>query len=132
MKGDTRNVLLRSAFGALLTLAACAPGYRSYGRYDYGDRYGPGIDLYAYSPDYYGDWRYNYRSWSPVVVYEYDGAYYPNRIRRARPVEVYRGSSGYFLPPRDRDWSRTDRRFDNRRLPTRRDYERARRPRRNG
>jgi len=132
MMGIKRGVVLRSMAGALLVLSACAPAYRSgYGRVDY-VRYGPGIDLYGYSPDVYGDWRYNYQRWSPVVIYEYDGSYYPNRFRRARPVEVYRGPSGYFLPPRDRDWARMDRRFDSRRLPNRRDYERARRPRRDG
>jgi hypothetical protein len=42
---------------------------------------------------------------------------------------VYRNRSGYFLPPRDRDWSRAERRFDPRRRPTERDYRQAR-PRR--
>jgi hypothetical protein len=119
--------------GGLLLLSGCVP---SYARVDYGAEYSDRrwVDLYAYDPYYYGDWRYNYRSWSPVVVYEYGGRYYPDHFRGARAVQVYRDRSGYFLPPRDRDWDRADRRFDNRRRPNKSDYERARpreeRPRR--
>jgi hypothetical protein len=113
--------------GGLALLSGCVPSYASV-RYDdgyyYPRRY---VDIYDYSPDYYGDWRYNYRSWSPVVVYEYDGRYYPRGFRGAREVEVYRNRSGYFLPPRDRDWNRADRRFDQRRRPNESDYNRARR-----
>lgn len=111
--------------GGLLLLSACVP---SYARVDYGPDYYDRrwVDLYAYDPDYYGDWRYNYRSWSPVVIYEYDGRYYPHRLRGSRAVQVYRNRSGYFLPPRDRDWDRSDRRFDTRRRPNDSDYQRAR------
>ena len=112
--------------GGLVLLSACAPSYARV-RYVPDDYYARRIDLYDYSPDYYGDWRYYYRDWSPVVVYEYDGFYYPRRFRGTRAVEVYRDRSGYFLPPRDRDWSRADRRFDSRRRPTHSDYARARR-----
>ena len=109
-------------------LTACAPGYArvSYGGY-YDRSY---VDLYDYSPGYYGDWRYNYSRWSPVVIYEYRGRYYPDRVRGARPLQVYRDRSGYFLPPRDREWNRVDRRFDRRQRPSRSDYRRALRPRR--
>ena len=111
--------------GSVVVLSACAPSYASVG---YGpDYYGPRVvEIYDYSPDYYGDWRYNYRRWSPVVIYEYGGRYYPNRFRGARPLQVYRNRSGFFLPPRDREWSRVDRRFDSRRRPTEWDYRRAR------
>jgi hypothetical protein len=120
--------------GSVVMLSACVPSYASvgygpddyYGRDYYGRRV---VEIYDYSPGYYGDWRYNYRRWSPVVIYEYRGRYYPNRLRGARPLQVYRNRSGYFLPPRDRDWSRADRRFDPRRRPTDRDYRQAR-PRR--
>lgn len=109
-------------------LSACVP---SYARLDYGDYYGRRyVDLYDYSPGYYGDWRYNYSSWSPVVIYEYRGRYYPSPMRGARPLQVYRDRSGYFLPPRDRDWNRVERRFDPRQRPNRSDYRRALRPRR--
>jgi len=116
--------------GGLALLSGCVPSYASV-RYDdgyYSRRY---VDLYDYSPDYYGDWRYNYRSWSPVIVYESGGRYYPRSFRGAREVQVYRNRSGYFLPPRDRDWDRADRRFDDRRRPNDSDYRRAMpRPRR--
>ena len=112
--------------GGLALLSGCVP---SYARVDYApDGYYDGryVDLYDYDPYYYGDWRYNYRSWSPVVIYEYDGRYYPNRFRGSRAVQVYRNRSGYFLPPRDRGWDRADRRFDHRRRPNNSDYQRAR------
>ena len=110
----------------LVLLAGCVPSYASveYGpRPYYGRRY---VDLYDYDPYYNGDWRHNYRRWSPVVIYEYEGRYHPNRLRGSRPVQVYRNRGGYFLPPRDRDWGRADRRFDNRRRPNDSDYQRAR------
>ena len=111
----------------LVVLTGCVPSYASVG---YGDYYGRrSVDLYDYSPGYYGDWRSYYPRWSPVVVYEYRGRYYPNRFRGARPLQVYRYRSGYFLPPRDRDWDRADRRFDSRRRPNDSDYRRALRPR---
>ena len=123
--------------GGMVVLTSCVPSYASvrYGRDDYyddRDYYGRRvIEIYDYSPDYYGDWRNNYRRWSPVVIYEHNGRYYPNRFRGARPLQVYRNRSGYFLPPRDRDWNRADQRFDSRRRPTDGDYRRARpRPRR--
>ena len=114
--------------GALVVGTACVPSYASvrYGPDYYGRRY---VEIYDYSPYYYGDWRYNYRRWSPVVIYEYRGRYYPNRFRGARAVQVYRNRSSYFLPPRDRGWERADRRFDNRRRPNEADYRRALRPR---
>ena len=118
------RTVLRGLVGLVL-LAGCIPSYAEvgYGPRYYSRRY---IDLYAYDPYYDGYWRDNYRRWSPVVIYEYGGRYYPNRLRGARPVQVYRNRSGYFLPPRDRDWDRADRRFDNRRRPNASDYQRAR------
>src|SRR5262245_56574317 len=111
--------------GSLALLSGCLP---SYARVDYGPGYYSRryVDLYDYDPYYYGDWRYNYRRWSPVVIYEYDGRYYPYRYRGGRAVQVYRNRNGYFLPPRDRDWNRADRRFDTRRRPNESDYQRAR------
>ena len=129
---DTSRKLVR-LLGSLLLLSGCVP---SYARLDYGPRYDGRryVDLYAYDPYYSGDWRDNYRRWSPVVIYESDGRYYPNRFRGSRAVQVYRNRDGYFLPPRDRDWDRADRRFDTRRRPNDSDYQRARpreaRPRR--
>lgn len=112
--------------GSAALLSACVPSYAEVG-YAPRDYYGRRVvEVYDYSPDYYGDWRYNYRRWSPAVIYEYNGRYYPNRFRGGRPLQVYRNRSGYFLPPRDRDWDRADRRFDSRRRPTQDDYRRAR------
>ena len=82
----------------------------------------PGIEIYGYSARQYGDWRASYRQWTPVVVYEVNGQYYPTNVRGARQVQVYRSQGGYFLPPRDQDWARTDKRFKNKRRPTDADY----------
>jgi hypothetical protein len=112
--------------GSLVLLSACGRGYGRTG-VEVTAQVGPGIDLYGYSADQYGDWRASYRQWSPTVVYEVNGQYYPGNVRGGRPVQVYRSQSGYFLPPRDQDWARTDRRFDRRRVPTEADYGRARR-----
>jgi len=108
--------------GALLT-SACGHGYYST-EVGVGTRYGPALDLYGYSPDYWGDWRVGYRQWQPVTIYDYNGAYYTRNIRNSRPVQVYRTPRGYVLPPRDRDWN--DRRFNTRRRPSDDDYRRAR------
>lgn len=111
--------------GGLLVLSACYPSYAEVG---YGPRYyGRTVDIYDYDPYYYGDWRYSYRRWSPAYLYEYRGYYYPRSIHGGRRVQVYRNRSGYFLPPRDRDWSRAERRFDPRHRPNASDYDRARR-----
>ena len=114
------------ALGGLLLTSACEPGAYSTTSVTVGARFGAPIDLYYYSPDYYGDWRMGYRDWSPVVIYEYNGAYYPRNVRGARAVTVYRSSSGYFLPPRNQDWARSDKRFNNKRRPNDADYRRAR------
>lgn len=109
--------------GGLVLLAGCYPSYAEVG---YGPRYyGRAVEIYDYSPDYYGDWRYSYRGWSPAYLYEYRGYYYPRSFSGARRLQVYRNRSGYFLPPRDRDWSRTDRRFNSRNRPNSSDYGRA-------
>ncbi len=117
--------LAMPAAGALLVLAACAPGY---GRTSVGvsAELGPGVDIYGYSAARYGDWRTNYHNWQPATVYESDGHYYPNRVRGARPVQVYHSQSGYFMPPQDQDWARTDKRFNRKKMPTDADYGRAR------
>lgn len=113
------------AFTGLLLLAACASGY-SRTAVAVNPRLGPPIALYGYYPDYFGDWHVGYRSWSPVTIYEYQGAYYGRNIRGARPLQVYRSPSGYFLPPRDDAWMRTERRFSVKKRPTPNDYDRAR------
>jgi hypothetical protein len=114
------------ALGGLLLLGGCGPGYYTSTSVSASAQFGTGVDLYGYYPDVYGDWRVNYRQWSPVVLYEYNGQYYPSRVRGAREVQVYRSQSRYFLPPRDQEWARTERRFTQRRMPTDVDYGRAR------
>ncbi|MES1259037.1 MAG: hypothetical protein ABUL71_00480 [Gemmatimonadota bacterium] len=118
-------MLLIPMAGAALLTTACGSGYRRQGVVVTAE-IGPGVDLYGYSMDRDGDWRIGYRSWTPVVVYELDGRYYPSNVRGARQVQVYRTRYGYVPPPRDQEWARTDRRFDRKKIPTDADYGRAR------
>jgi len=104
-------------------IAGCGPGYTSYG---VTADFGTPVDVYGYEPDYWGDWRTNYSLWSPTVVYDYNGAYYPRQIRGSRPVEVYQYHNQYFMPPRDNAWVNTDKRFDYKHRPSGKDYQRAR------
>ncbi len=120
-----RNHIAAAALGALILLTACAPA-NNRSRPGVEARLGPPIALYDYYPDYFGNWRTGFRSWRPVTIYEYQGGYYARSMRGARPLQVYRSPSGYFLPPRDDDWRRTDRRFSSKKLPTPDDYHRAR------
>lgn len=124
MRVSTRITLPLLA-SAVLLLPGCAARY---GRADVvaTANLGPGVDIYGYSAAAYGDWRTNYRQWVPVSVYEVNGVYYPNRVRGAREVQVYRGQNGYFMPPQDQEWARTDRRFNSKKIPTPADYGRAR------
>ncbi|HEY3934401.1 MAG TPA: hypothetical protein VGL65_07250 [Gemmatimonadales bacterium] len=107
---------------ALFALPGCGPGYRT--SVGVGADYGTPIDLYGYSPDYWGDWHTDYLGWSPTVVYEANGQYYPRNVRGSRAVQVYHSNKGYFLPPHESTWS--DKRFNTRRMPNDGDYGRAR------
>jgi hypothetical protein len=113
------------ALSGLLMLSACGPGYVSTS-VGVSAQMGPGINLYGYSADQYGDWHARYRDWTPTVVYESNGQYYPNNVRGARQVQVYRVNSEYVLPPRDQEWAKTEKRFNSKRIPTEADYGRAR------
>ncbi|MGH7524940.1 MAG: hypothetical protein ACREK8_11575 [Gemmatimonadales bacterium] len=118
---------LRSITLALVTGAVAVAGCGPYhGGYAVSAEMGPGVDLYGYYPDYWGDWRTNYSLWSPTVVYEYGGRYYPTRVRNGRPVSVYQYRNQYFLPPRDGKIGQTDHRIDMRHRPSNQDYQRAR------
>ncbi len=75
------------------------------------------VGLYAADRD--GQWRTGFMLWTPVTVYEIQGAYYPRPVRGARVVEIYRYRDRYFLPPDDRDWIGADRRYDYGRRPGR-------------
>jgi hypothetical protein len=89
-------------------------------------RLGPEIGVLAYSPERAGDWRRNYRRWTPVTTYEVNGRYYPNNAPGARPVSMYRYRNEYFLPPQDQGWVGSDRRFDYNHQPNNNDHGRAR------
>ena len=92
----------------------------------FGTRLGPEIGVSAYSSEYLGEWRSNYRRWTPVTLYDINGHYYRGQVRGARPVLVYRYDNEYFMPPQDQSWNGADRRYDYRRRPTEADYGRAR------
>jgi hypothetical protein len=117
--------LVLPALGSLMAVSGCGPGY---GRTSLvvSAQLGPGISLYGYSAERDGDWRASYRQWAPVTIYEVNGQYYPDNVRGARQVQVYRTQSGYVLPPRDQEWARTEKRFDRKKVPTDADYGRAR------
>jgi hypothetical protein len=110
---------------ALLALIACGPGYTTT-RVGVGVGVSSGVDLYGYDAATYGDWHTSYRQWTPTVVYESNGTYYPSKVRGARQVQVYRTERGYMLPPRDAELTRTDRRVNAKKLPNDQDYGRAR------
>jgi len=89
-------------------------------------RLGPELGVLAYSAERAGDWRRNYRRWTPVTVYEVNGHYYQNNGRNARAVTIYRYRNEYFLPPRDQAFVRFDKRFDYNHQPNDDDHGRVR------
>ena len=78
-----------------------------------------------YAPEVHGDWRASYRRWAPVTLYYANGHYYPNRVRNARAVTVYRSGGRTFLPPRDPAWDHQDHRYNYSRRPNDEDYNHA-------
>jgi len=92
----------------------------------FGTRLGPEIRVYSYSQERLGEWRSNYRHWTPVTLYDVNGRYFPKNGPGARQVTMYRYRNEYFLPPQDRAWDGSDRRFDYNHKPTQEDYRRAR------
>jgi hypothetical protein len=99
---------------------------RPYTPFEIDARFGPEIGVFNFSPDRAGDWRRNYRRWTPVTVYEFHGRYFTNSGPGARPVMVYRYRDEYFLPPDDPAWNGFDRRFDYNRIPNQDDRGRVR------
>jgi hypothetical protein len=89
-------------------------------------RLGDEIGVFAYSAERAGDWRTNYRRWTPVTAYEVNGHYYPNNVDGARPVSMYRYRNEYFLPPNDRAFAGHDRRFNYNHQPNDQDRGRVR------
>jgi hypothetical protein len=89
-------------------------------------RLGAEIGVLGYSADRAGDWRRNYRRWTPTTVYEVNGHYYPNNAPGARQVQIYRYQNEYFLPPRDREFDGFDKRYDYNHKPNDEDHDRGR------
>ncbi len=118
------NALAVMVFGAALAVPVRAPAQVSISVM-LGRRLGPEINIFAYSQPAYGDWRTQYRQWTPVTVYEYDGHYYHHSVRGSRAVMVYRRNDEYFLPPREKAWVGVDRRYNYKRQPDGKDRERA-------
>jgi hypothetical protein len=102
--------------GALIALPARAPAQVSI-NVSFGTRLGPEIGVFAYSPERQGDWRANYRRWTPVTLYDVNGHYYRNSVRGSRAVVVYTYNNEYFLPPQDQGWTGFDKRYNYQRQP---------------
>ena len=89
-------------------------------------RLGTEIGVFNYSQERAGDWRKNYRRWTPVTVYESNGRYYSRNAPGARPVAIYRYQNEYFLPPADQAFNGADKRFNYNRQPNNQDRARVR------
>jgi hypothetical protein len=111
--------------GALIALPARAPAQVNL-TVSFGTRLGPEIGVFAYSQERQGDWRRNYRQWTPVTLYDVNGHYYRNNVRGSRPVVVYTYNNEYFLPPTDQSWSGADNRYNYGRRPVADDQNRVR------
>lgn len=92
----------------------------------FGTRLGPDIGVFAYSQEHMGDWRQNYRRWTPVTLYDVNGRYYQHSVRGSRAVSVYMYNGEYFFPPTDGGWVNADRRYNYRNRPHDDDESRAR------
>ena len=119
------SLMIAALAGMMAVLPANAPAQVNVS-VAIGTRLGPAIGLFAYSSSRYGAWRTAYVRWTPVIVYEYQGRYYPRSVRGARAVAVYRYHDEYFLPPHVKAWAGFDRRFDYRHEPDRDDWKRGR------
>jgi hypothetical protein len=89
-------------------------------------RFGAEIGVLGYSSERAGDWRKNYKRWTPTTVYEFNGHYYQNNGPGSRAVQIYRYQNEYFLPPQDKAWEGHDKRFDYSRQPNADDHSRGR------
>ena len=87
---------------------------------------GSEIGVLGFSADRAGDWRKNYKRWTPTTVYEFNGRYYPHSAPGARAVQLYSYHDEYFLPPTDHAWMGYDKRFDYQHLPNDEDRRRMR------
>jgi hypothetical protein len=89
-------------------------------------RFGAEVGVLGYSADRAGDWRQNYKRWTPTTVYESNGHYYQHDGPGSRAVQIYRYQNEYFLPPQDKAWEGHDKRFDYSRKPNEDDHSRGR------
>jgi hypothetical protein len=119
------SLLTISLLGATMAIAAPAPAQLNVSVL-FGTRLGPEIGVFAYSQERQGDWRNNYRQWTPVTLYDVNGHYYRSQVRGSRPVAVYSYNNEYFLPPQDQAWVGKDRRYNYRRRPNDSDEHRVR------
>jgi hypothetical protein len=78
----------------------------------------------SYSSERSGDWRTNYKHWTPTTLYVTNGQYYDKNTRGSRAVVVYRKDKEYFLPPQDKKWVGADKRYNYKHRPTDEDYNR--------
>jgi hypothetical protein len=90
------------------------------------NRFGVEVGVLDFSAERAGNWRKNMKLWSPVTVYENNGRYYQNKSPGTRAVMIYRYKSEYFLPPQDRQWVNSDKRFNYDRRPNDEDRGRVR------
>ena len=116
-----KMLLIAPLFGALIALPARAPA-QLHVSVQFGTRLGPEIGVFAYDQQRLGDWRTNYRRWSPVTLYDVNGHYYRTNVRGSRAVTVYSYNNEYFLPPQDRAWVGMDKRYNYQRQPNAGDY----------
>jgi hypothetical protein len=113
---------------SLLAVAAAPPARASAQisiNVAFGTRLGPEIGVTAYSTERHGDWRANYRQWTPVTLYDINGHYYRNSVAGARAVVVYSYKDEYFFPPQDQGWNGLDKRYNYERKPIDADYGRV-------
>lgn len=89
-------------------------------------RLGGELGVLAYSAERAGDWRTNYKRWTPTTVYEFNGHYYQHSAPGARAVQIYRYRDEYFMPPRDHAWEGADKRYNYKREPSDADQSRGR------
>ncbi len=112
-------------FGVLMAVPAFVPAQVNI-KVEFGARLGPEVGVVAYAPERHGDWRVEYRKWTPVVLYDVNGHYYRNEVRGSRPILVYTYRNEYFLPPQDKAWVGLDKRYNYAQRPVEVDYGRVR------
>jgi hypothetical protein len=113
---------------SLLAVAAAPPAQASAQisiNVAFGTRLGPEIGVSAYTVERHGDWRANYRQWTPVTLYDINGHYYRTSVPGARAVVVYSYKDDFFFPPQDKAWIGFDKRYTYEHRPIDADYGRV-------